>query len=79
MSYLENRKKIEIRESYIEDIEGTLEEVIDDLTSQHDRFKEEVKSVHGYECFIVIEKRYTYYSDTEVPHFVAYRWETVSE
>lgn len=79
MSYLENRKKIEIKDSYLGGIEGNLKEVIDELTEQHNSFKEQVESVSGYEVFVLVEQRYPYYSDNEVPYLVAYRWETEGE
>jgi hypothetical protein len=79
MSYLKNRKKIELVESSIYDLDGTLEEVISNLKQQHDSFYERIVGEYLCDIFVLIEGRYTYHSDTETPHLVAYRWETEGE
>ena len=79
MSYEQNRKKIEIDETALYDLEGTLDEVITSIKDQHKRFSDRVSEAWGFDTFVVIDGRMEYYCDTEALHLVAYRWETYGE
>ena len=79
MSYEQNRKKIEIDETALDDLTGTLDEVILSLKDQHKRLSDRVSEAWGFDTFVVIDGRIGYYCDTETPHLVAYRWETDGE
>ena len=79
MSYEQNRKKIEIYETALYDLEGTLDEVITSIKDQHKRFSDRASEAWGFDTFVVIDGRIEYYRDTETPHLVAYRWETEGE
>ena len=79
MSYEQNRKKIEIDETALYDLEGTLDEVVTSIKDQHKRFSDRVSEAWGFDTFVVIDGRLEYYRDTETPHLVAYRWETEGE
>ena len=79
MSYEQSRNKIEIDETALYDLEGTLDEVITSIKDQHKRFSDKVSEAWGFDTFVVIDGRIGYYCDTETPHLVAYRWETESE
>ena len=79
MSYEQNRKKIELEDSRLHDLEGTVVEVIDSITSQYENFLQSICNRYGVDTFILIEDRYGYYQDTATPHLIAYRWETKGE
>lgn len=79
MSYEQNRKKIEIDETALYDLEGTLDEVTTSIKEQHKRFSDKVSNSWNFDTFVVIEGRLEYYRDSETPHLVAYRWETEGE
>ena len=79
MSYEQNRKKIEIDETALCGLEGTLDEVITSIKDQHKRFSDKVSEDWCFDTFVVIDGRLEYYHDTETPHLVAYRWETEGE
>ena len=79
MSYEQNRKKIEIDFTSLDDLTGTLDEVILSLKEQHKGFLDRVREEWGFDTFVCIDNLLGYYSDTETPHLVAYRWETEGE
>lgn len=79
MSYEQNRKKIEIDETTLDNLSGTLDEVLEAIKDQHKRFSDRVSEAWGFDTFVVIDGRIEYYRDTETPHLVAYRWETEGE
>lgn len=79
MSYLENRKKIELEESPLDSMKGNLEDVVLEIKRHYKIFSERVNDRWDYETFVLFESRYGYYSDSEIPHLVAYRWETECE
>ena len=79
MSYEQNRKKIEIDETSLYDLEGTLDEVVTSIKDQHKSFSDRVSEAWGFDTFVVIDGRLEYYRDTETPHLIAYRWETEGE
>ena len=79
MSYEQNRKKIEIDFTPLDDLTGTLDEVLETIKDQHKRFSDRVSEAWGFDTFVVIDGRIGYYCDTETPHLVAYRWETDGE
>ena len=79
MSYKQNRKKIEIDETALDNLSGTLDEVLEAIKDQHKRFSDRVSEAWGFDTFVVIDGRIEYYCDTETPHLVAYRWETEGE
>ena len=79
MSYEQNRKKIEIDETALYNLEGTLDEVITSIKDQHKRFSDKVSEAWGFDTFTIIGGRLEYYKDTETPHLIAYRWETEGE
>ena len=79
MSYENNRKRIEIDETSLCDLTGTLDEVLESIKDQHKRFSDRVSETWGFDTFVVIEGRLEYYRDTETSHLVAYRWETEGE
>ena len=79
MSYEQNRKKIEIDETALYDLEGTLDEVLESIKDQHKCFSDKVSEAWGFDTFVVIDGRIEYYRNTETPHLVAYRWETEGE
>ena len=79
MSYEHNRKRIEIDETSLCDLTGTLDEVLGSIKDQHKRFSDRVSEAWGFDTFVVIDGRLEYYRDTETPHLVAYRWETDGE
>ena len=79
MSYEQDRKKIEIDFTSLDDLTGTLDEVILSLKDQHKRFSDRVSEAWGFDTFVVIDGRIEYYCDTEALHLVAYRWETEGE
>lgn len=79
MSYEQNRKKIEIDETPLCDLTGTLDEVLESIKEQHDRFSDKVSNSWNFDTFVVIDGRMEYYRDTETPHLIAYRWETEGE
>ena len=79
MSYEQNRKKIEIDETVLDDLTGTLDEVLEAIKDQHKRFSDRVSEAWGFDTFVVIDGRIGYYCDTETPHLIAYRWETEGE
>lgn len=79
MSYEQNRKRIEIDETSLDDLYGTLDEVLKSIKDQHERVSDKVSKHWGFDTFVVIEERIAYYRDTETPHLVAYRWETEGE
>ena len=79
MSYEQKRKRIEIDETALYDLEGTLDEVVTSIKDQHKRFSDRVSEAWGFDTFVVISGRVEYYKDTETPHLIAYRWETDGE
>lgn len=79
MSYEQNRKKIEIDETSLDDLTGTLDEVLTSIKDQHKRFSDKISEDWCFDTFVVIDGRLEYYNDTETPHLVAYRWETEGE
>ena len=79
MSYEQDRKKIEIDFASLDNLSGTLDEVLEAIKDQHKRFSDRVSEAWGFDTFVVIDGRIEYYSDTETPHLVAYRWETEGE
>ena len=79
MSYKQKRKKIEIDETALYDLEGTLDEVVTSIKDQHKSFSDRVSEAWGFDTFVVIDGRIGYYRDTETPHLIAYRWETEGE
>ena len=79
MSYEQNRKKIEIDFTSLDDLTGTLDEVLESIKDQHKSFSDRVSEAWGFDTFVVIDGRIGYYYDTETPHLVAYRWETDGE
>ena len=79
MSYEQDRKKIEIDETALYNLEGTLDEVITSIKYQHKRFSDKVSEAWGFDTFTFIGGRLEYYKDTETPHLIAYRWETEGE
>ena len=79
MSYEQNRKRIEIDETSLDDLYGTLDEVLKSIKDQHECVSDKVSKHWGFDTFVVIEERLAYYRDTETPHLVAYRWETEGE
>ena len=79
MSYEQDRKKIEIDFASLDNLSGTLDEVLEAIKDQHKRFSDRVSEAWGFDTFVVIDGRIEYYCDTETPHLVAYRWETDGE
>lgn len=79
MSYEQNRKRIEIDETALDNLSGTLDEVLESIRYQHKLFSDRVSEAWGFDTFVVIDGRLEYYRDTETPHLVAYRWETDGE
>ena len=79
MSYEQDRKKIEIDETPLCDLTGTLDEVLASIKDQHKRFSDKVSEAWGFDTFTIIGGRLEYYKDTETPHLIAYRWETEGE
>ena len=79
MSYEQNRKKIEIDETTLDNLSGTLDEVLESIKDQHKSFSDRVSEAWGFDTFVVIDGRIGYYYDTETLHLVAYRWETEGE
>ena len=79
MSYEQDRKKIEIGETSLDTLSGTLDEVLESIKEQHNHFSDRVSEAWGFDTFVVIDGRLEYYRDTETPHLVAYRWETDGE
>ena len=79
MSYEQNRKKIEIDFASLDNLSGTLDEVLESIKDQHKRFSDRVYEAWGFDTFVAIDGRIGYYCDTETPHLVAYRWETEGE
>ena len=49
------------------------------LKDQHKRFLDSVSEEWGFDTLVCIDNLLGYYSDTETPHLVAYRWETEGE
>ena len=79
MSYEQNRKKIEIDETSLDDLSGTLDEVLESIKYQYKLFSDRVSEACGFDTFVVIDGRLEYYRETETHHLVAYRWETCGE
>ena len=79
MSYEQDRKKIEIDFASLDELTGTLDEVLEAIKDQHKRFSDRVSEAWGFDTFVVIDGRIGYYRDTETPHIIAYRWETEGE
>ena len=79
MSYEQDRKKIEIDETTLDNLSGTLDEVLESIKDQHKSFSDRVSEAWGFDTFVVIDGRIGYYRDTETPHIIAYRWETEGE
>ena len=79
MSYEQDRKKIEIDFTSLDELTGNLDEVLEAIKDQHKRFSDRVSEAWGFDTFVVIDGRIGYYYDTETPHLVAYRWETEGE
>ena len=79
MRYEQDRKKIEIDETTLDNLSGTLDEVLESIKDQHKSFSDRVSEAWGFDTFVVIDGRIGYYRDTETPHIIAYRWETEGE
>ena len=79
MSYEQNRKKIEVDFTPLDDLTGTLDEVLETIKDQHNRFSDRASEACGFDTFVFIDGRIGYYCDNEALHLVAYRWETEGE